>query len=216
MAIHDRLREMLCLLAIAGALNLATPAAAQSPRKPHTTQAAQAARRNLEIAQLRLQRYMRFEYPLEKQRLESAIKITKAEIEMFSRQVDEYKQFTKFKYSAPLMQSLEHARLNRLKARTALDDLYEEKRLKEHDRRRQTRLLELEVEAAAEYLDRLLETDDKRPTSSRTLPGRVTRRPLRNSPASSSCRSCFTTPKIEIEQKPSFQTTPSPLKAHTV
>lgn len=134
------------------------------------------ARRRLEMAELRLERYVRHDYPLEKRRLESAIRMTQAELEMFTRQINEYRQFTKFKHSAPLRQSLDYAKLNRMKAKTALDDLVEEKRLLQYDHRRQARLLELEVEAAAEQLDRLSEPRADQPMSSSSPRGRAARR----------------------------------------
>ncbi len=140
-------------------------ATAQSSAAEHQRAQIAAAKRDLELAQLRLERFRRYEYPLEIRRLESAIRIAKAELDMFERQVREYERFTKFKDSSPLFTSLEYARINRLKAETTLRDLREEKRLVENNRRRQERLLRLEVEAAEQRLDSLIQ-----PVEMRTKP----------------------------------------------
>jgi len=131
------------------------------------------AQREVEIAELRLRRYRLFEYPLEIRRLRSAIKVAEAELETFGRQVKEYEQFTKFKYSSPLFASLEYARLNHLKAETTLADLREEKHLLEQDKHRRLRLLQLELDAAIHRLDTLTGNGETQST-------RHYRAPIRN------------------------------------
>jgi len=110
------------------------------------------AARDLEIAQLRLRRYDTYGYPLSLRRLESQIKLAQAELESWRRRVREYEQFDKFVGSAPVLLTLDDARLAVLRFQTDLDDSVHEKELLERSRRDQYRLLKLEVEAAARRL----------------------------------------------------------------
>lgn len=110
------------------------------------------AARELEMAQLRLRRYDAYEYPLALRRLESQIKLAQAELESWRRRVREYEQFDKFVGSAPVLLTLDEARLAVLRYQTGLDDLVHEKELLERSRRDQYRLLKLEVDAAARRL----------------------------------------------------------------
>ncbi len=128
------------------------------------------AERDLEIATIKLRLYVHVEYARERRRLDDEIRLARAEKEALDRHVVEYSNFTRFEYSQPMMLTLDESRLSALRAKLYLEQLIEEKfRLQQHfvDSRR---LLELEIEGAADRLGRL------RPASAE--PSEIARPPL--------------------------------------
>jgi hypothetical protein len=116
-----------------------------------------AARRNLELAQLKLRLYERDEYPRQLGQVERAIEMQRAKIESFRRRVREYEQFDKFSYSGPLFLTLEDARLDVVSAELRLRELEDERFLLIRSRSDRSRLMQLEIEAAAAQFNALLE-----------------------------------------------------------
>lgn len=112
-----------------------------------------AAERAVELAQLRLRRYARVEYPLKLRKLESEIKLTEAELGVHQDRVAEYERFEKNAYSSPLFFSLQQARLALVESELRLADLGEEKLLLVRYHTDQCRLYELELEEARERLE---------------------------------------------------------------
>ncbi len=111
-----------------------------------------AALREVELAQIRMRLWERLDYPLRQRQIDSELKLAEAQIESLKRQVSEYEQFTKFKYSSPLFYSLEEARVQLVAAQARRDDLREEAALLLKNRDDLRRLQELEVEAAKSRL----------------------------------------------------------------
>ncbi|MCA9246662.1 MAG: hypothetical protein KDA42_06085 [Planctomycetales bacterium] len=112
-----------------------------------------AAMRNLELAELRLLRYDRVEYPLAQKRLERDIEMTKAEIASFERLVAEYEQFHHSAYTAPFVATLEDTRLALKEAELRLDLLLRERCLRLQYRGAVRRIHELEIEQARDWVD---------------------------------------------------------------
>ncbi len=84
--------------------------------------------REREIAEIRYKLYRHVEYPLRIRRLDSDIKLAKAEIESLKRAVKEYGHFNT-RYSKPFFQSEERAKLDLLRAEVTLKDLQYERSL---------------------------------------------------------------------------------------
>ena len=99
----------------------------------------------IEAARLRIKLYEGQEYPLARRLLNSKITVAKAQADSLQRQRDEYEQFTKFKYSAPLFGQLEHVKVAQVEAAESLKNLNEEKALLERFHQDRMRLLELEL-----------------------------------------------------------------------
>jgi hypothetical protein len=116
-----------------------------------------AARRQLELAQLKLRLYERDEYPRQLGNVERAIVMAKAEVESFRRRVREYEQFDKFTNPGPLLTSLEDARLCLVDAELKLRGLDDERFLLIRSRSDRTRIYQLEIEAAAAQFNALLQ-----------------------------------------------------------
>jgi len=106
------------------------------------------AKRTLEIAQLRARLYERVEFPLRLLRLENEIKLAEAQIESFKRLDKEYQQFTKFKYSNPLIHTIETTKLGLLQATLHLKNLKEERHLLRRYFDEERRLRRLLIEQA--------------------------------------------------------------------
>ncbi|WP_146117824.1 MULTISPECIES: hypothetical protein [Pirellulaceae] len=100
----------------------------------------------IEAAQLRIKLYEGQEYPLQRRLLDSKIKVAKARIESLERQLNEYEQFTKFKYSGPLFGQLEFVKVAHVEAEEELKNLNEEKALLQRFHQDKVRLMELELE----------------------------------------------------------------------
>ena len=133
---------------------------------PATTQAAEPDRRgidsaiedaarDLEIAQLRLRRYDRVEYPSSLRHLESQIKLAQAELEIWRHRMTEYASFDRWVGSSPMLITLDDAKLNVLRFERLVADLRADKESLEHSRRDQLRLHELEAQSAASRLLKL-------------------------------------------------------------
>ena len=125
-------------------------ACAAPPAAQHNVAARElaAARRSLEAAQIELRLYEKVDYPLQRRRLQSKIKLIEAELESHQRHITEYEQFTKFTHSAPFFHTLAEVRLAKLDAELLLEDTQEEKDLCERFHPDRCRLYELRVEAA--------------------------------------------------------------------
>lgn len=130
------------------------PRAVEAERASLSAAIADAAR-DLEIAQLRLRRYDRVEYPSTLRQLESQIKLAQAELEIWRHRVAEYAPFDRWVGSAPMLITLDDARLNVLRYERALGDLRDDRDALEHSRRDQLRLFELEAQSAAARLLKL-------------------------------------------------------------
>ena len=99
----------------------------------------------VEAARLRLKLYEGQEYPLERQTLDSKIRVTKARIDSLDRQLEEYQQFTKFKHSGPLFGQLEFVKVAKVEANEDLKNLTNEKSLLERFHQDRVRLMQLEL-----------------------------------------------------------------------
>ncbi|MBI1248697.1 hypothetical protein GC197_12760 [bacterium] len=99
----------------------------------------------VEVARLRLKLYQGQEYPLERQTLDSKIRVTKARIDSLDRQLEEYQQFTKFKHSGPLFGQLEFVKVAKVEANEDLKNLTNEKSLLERFHQDRVRLMQLEL-----------------------------------------------------------------------
>ena len=106
-----------------------------------------------EIAALELRLFERLDYPLRLHKLEREIELTDARLASQRRRANEYKQFTKFKYSAPMFLTLEKTRLAVLESELTLKNLEEEKLLLIRHRPALRRLLELRVETASARIE---------------------------------------------------------------
>ena len=136
--------SMLSLLALT-VLPLTASAELQQIRR-------EAARRDLEAAEIRLRLYVNEEYPRALRRLDREIELAVAHLHSHQRRVVEYQQFDKFEGSNPLFLTLEKARLELLAAEIHLEDLHHERRLLQYNHRDRCRLLELDVaEATARF-----------------------------------------------------------------
>ncbi len=114
------------------------------------------AERNLEIAHLQLKQFIRVDYPLELRRLDSEIKMSEAEINSLLRRLDEFGSFHRHtRYSRPFFTTVEDQRLLLLAAELRRSDLRKKKCLMQQSYQDRKRLLELQVEAAAETLEAL-------------------------------------------------------------
>lgn len=100
----------------------------------------------IEAARLRIKLYQGQEYPLQRRVLNSKINVAKAQVQSFERQLAEYEQFTKFKYSAPLFGQLEFTKVGLVEAEENLKTLIEEKSLLERFHQDRVRLMQLELQ----------------------------------------------------------------------
>jgi hypothetical protein len=116
-----------------------------------------AARRQLELAQLKLRLYERDEHPRQLGQVERAIEMQRAKLESFRRRVREFEQFDKFEYSAPLFITLEDARLDVVAAELRLRELEDERFLLIRSRSDRARMMQLEIEAAAAQYNALVD-----------------------------------------------------------
>jgi len=122
------------------------------PAPPTTLVAAQ---RSLELAELRLLRYDRVEYPLAQRRLENEIEMTQLEIESWKRRIREYERFSRNSYSTPFFYTLEENRLALKDAELRLDMLRRERCLNVQFKGTIRRIRELEVEQSRDWIQRL-------------------------------------------------------------
>ena len=142
------LQKLSCLI---GAVTLSLLAAyAVAQPLDQTTPTLKNSARRVERAVLRLELFDQVEHPRAVRRLEDAITVTRARVTMHEREVAEYRQFDKVRYSKPLFLSLELARLHLVAAQTDLASLQREKRLLVQHRPQQRRLLQLELESAVD------------------------------------------------------------------
>jgi len=100
----------------------------------------------VEIAKLRIKLYQHQEYPLQRRLLNSKIKVARVRVESLERQREEYQQFTKFKYSAPMFAELERIAVQLTEAEENLKNLIEEKLLLERFYQDRLRLMQLELQ----------------------------------------------------------------------
>ena len=121
--------------------------------------AIEAARRDVEIAELELRRYLVVEYPASRKQLESQIAMAYAEIKSNRLLVREYERMSRGKTSQPFLVTLEDARLALLAAELRYDELRDQKSNLEKFHSDQCRLYELRVAAARQRLRSLLAAD---------------------------------------------------------
>jgi len=115
----------------------------------HAEDVLSVARRNQELAELRLRQYEKVEYPLAAKRLDNEIKLVAAELEVQQRRIKELGPNSVFKYSEAFGVSLDEARLGALRAELRLGELKDERMLLERYKSDRFRLLQLELDAAA-------------------------------------------------------------------
>jgi hypothetical protein len=144
------MRTLHCLVLVAAALLPALAMAGENDA------AIAAARRQLEMAQLKLRLYERDEYPRQLGQVERTLEMQRAKLESFRRRVREYEQYDKWQYSAPLFATLEDARLDVLAAELRLRELEDERFLLIRSRSDRSRMLELEIDAAAAHFNALV------------------------------------------------------------
>lgn len=116
-----------------------------------------AARRQLEIAQLKQRIYENDEYPRLLSEVERAIEMAKAELESFKRRVIELEHFEEFVHSPPFFLSREEARLDVLRGDLRLRSLEDERFRMLRTRGDRVRLYQLEIDAAAAQLNALIQ-----------------------------------------------------------
>lgn len=132
-----------------------TAAAASPADRSDLRFAIESAERDMEIAKIRADRYVRVDYPLEVRKLEGQIKLTQAELEIWKKRVEEYQRITELTESNVMLITLDEARLSVLRLTLTLDDLQEEKLLVTRQHGQQRRLFELEAAAAHSRLAQL-------------------------------------------------------------
>ncbi|MEM6797989.1 MAG: hypothetical protein AAF589_00615 [Planctomycetota bacterium] len=130
------------LMVFAAALTLA-------PSSVLASDAAVDAHRELEIAALKLRLYELTEYPGQIRKLDSAIKLTRAEVEGWERLEREYRSLRKFDRGSALPLTIEQVRLDLLAAELRLDDLKAQRLAAQRAHQLKQRLLRLSVEQAA-------------------------------------------------------------------
>ena len=111
-----------------------------------------AAKRKQEITELRLRQFERVEFPLAIRRIENDLKITEAERDVQQRRIKECGPSSIFKYSEAFLVTLQEARLAALRAELKIDELKNERLLLEQNREDRCRLLQLEIDAAADEI----------------------------------------------------------------
>jgi len=104
----------------------------------------------IEIARLRIKIYENHEYPLKRSTLDSKIRVAKVRIESLERQKKEYEQFTKFKYSSPMIGELERVYVALVEAEEDLKNLSHEKILLQRFHQDRMRLMRLELQRMIE------------------------------------------------------------------
>ena len=149
--------QLLAAVSLVGMALLAPAAAGAEPvftapvaSPPPSSRAA--AHRNLELAELRLLRFDRIEYPLAQRRLENEIEMVQAEIDSRKRRIREYEQFTRNAYSSPLFYTLEENALALKGAELRLDMLLRERCLRVQYKGAMRRIHELEVEQSRDWV----------------------------------------------------------------
>jgi hypothetical protein len=143
--------------AAAFTMMIASQCAIAAPARAAGSSAAiDAARRDVEIAQLELRRYLVIDYPAQRTQLDSQIAMAHAEIESNRRLVREYERMSRGKTSRPFLVTLEDARLALLAAKLRHHQLGQQKSNLEKFHSDQCRLYELHVEAARQRLESLL------------------------------------------------------------
>ena len=147
-------------MAIVCLLAPSSKAYAQAQDRPQ--ESVDEARRELEIRELRLKLYVQSEYPLERQRLTSAIKLSAAAAHIHARELADFEKLQRFSVGEPFRVTVDEARYAELAARTREADLKEELRILDRNFRSRRRLLELEVEAARARLGPSAATVDVR------------------------------------------------------
>ena len=144
-------------LVIASHFAIAVPA-----RAADSSATVDAARRDNEIAELALRRYVVVDYPTQRTHLESQITMAHAEIQFQRRLVREYERMSRGKSSRPFLVTLEDARLALLAAELRHGHLSEQKSNLGKFHRDQCRLFELHIEAARQRLKLLLKAERRR------------------------------------------------------
>ena len=138
-------------LIVASQCTIAAPA-----RAAGSSAAIDAARRDVEIAELELRRYLVIDYPARRTPLESQITMARAEIQTNRRLVREYERMSRGKTSRPFLVTLADARLTLLAAELRHHQLCQQKSNLEKFHGDQRRLYELHIEAARQRLESLL------------------------------------------------------------
>jgi hypothetical protein len=119
------------------------------------------ARRDVEVAELELRRYLNVAYPSQRDHLDAQMILTKAEIEVQRRLVREYERMSRGKTSKPFLVTLSDARMALLSAQLSHQRHCDEKSRLEKFHSDQCRLYELRVDAAREHLTALLNADKR-------------------------------------------------------
>ncbi len=115
--------------------------------QPPVREAARTARRDVEIAELRLRLYVRVDFALRLRRLDSEIKLTEAEAASIKRILEQYRPLERLRPS-PLLGTRERTKLQLLETELRLKDLRAERLLLRRYHPDQRRLFELEAERA--------------------------------------------------------------------
>jgi hypothetical protein len=131
-----------------GALLPAGLALAAPPAQTEQEMALAAAARDVEMAGLRLRRYVKVEHPLKLRELETQRTLKRVEIEKLKALLAEYNQITHRTIPEPFIVTRQATELALLEAELRLANLDEEQLLLERYHSDQTRLYELDLEAA--------------------------------------------------------------------
>lgn len=113
------------------------------------------ARRVLEMAKLELRLYLQVEYPRELRRLDSAIRLTQAEVNAAKERLRAYGPFSRFSTGQAFLVSIQDDKLCLLEAELRLQDLKDERCALVRFHSDHWRLLELKAQQARDYLVQL-------------------------------------------------------------
>jgi len=112
-------------------------------------------RRALEIAQLELRQYLEVEYPRELRHLDSAIRLTQAEVEAVRDRLRAYGPYSRFSTGQPFLLSIQEDKLCLLEAELRLQDFKDERCALMRFHSDHWRLLELKVQDIRDHLVQL-------------------------------------------------------------
>ena len=146
-------------IAVTSAVLIAIPLATSARSAP--SDAIASARRDVEIAELELRRYLRVEYPSQRDHLAAQMTLARAEVNVQRRLVREYERLSRGKTSKPFLVKFSDARMALLAAEVSYQRNCDEKSRLEKFHSSQRRLLELRVEAARERLKSLMKMGDR-------------------------------------------------------
>ena len=119
------------------------------------------ARRDVEIAELELRRYLNVAYPSQRDHFAAQMTLAKAEIEVQRGLVREYERMSRGKTSKPFLVTLADARLALLAAELSYQRNCDEKNRLEKFHSSQRRLYELRVEQARARLKAQMKASDR-------------------------------------------------------